>query len=157
VPGRPRAHLLGEGFHDRFARVDLRLAVGRHAHGGNVVRCDVLRTGRAVVRRLVALRRGLERRVGLDLPRRGVLGLHGRSCHWTDPPRPPQPLFGGLASGLGVGRVLHAIASASVSSMVGPMLPATATRRPARSTSWPVSEVVVVLPLVPVIAITLGA
>jgi hypothetical protein len=36
------------------------------------------------------------------------------------------------------------------------MLPATATRRPARSTSRPASEVVVVLPFVPVIAITLG-
>ena len=49
------------------------------------------------------------------------------------------------------------IAAASVSSMVGPMLPAMATRSPARSTSMAVSEVVVVLPLVPVIASTLGA
>jgi hypothetical protein len=37
------------------------------------------------------------------------------------------------------------------------MLPATATRRSQRSTSWAVSEVVVVLPLVPVMASTLGA
>ncbi|MNV68380.1 hypothetical protein D3C71_1612220 [compost metagenome] len=43
-----------------------------------------------------------------------------------------------------------------VSSNVGPMLPATATRLPERSTSWPVSDVTVVLPLVPVIASTAG-
>ena len=47
--------------------------------------------------------------------------------------------------------------SASVSSSVGPMLPATADCFPARSTSWPVSAVTVVLPLVPVIASTEGA
>ena len=45
----------------------------------------------------------------------------------------------------------------SVSSSVGPMLPATATRLPARSTSWPVKAVTVVLPLVPVMASTDGA
>ena len=49
------------------------------------------------------------------------------------------------------------IASASVCSIVGPMLPAAATRRPLRSTSSAVSAVVVVLPLVPVMAMTLGA
>ena len=43
-----------------------------------------------------------------------------------------------------------------VSSKVGPMLPATATVLPARCTSWPVSAVTVVFPLVPVMAITLG-
>ena len=48
-------------------------------------------------------------------------------------------------------------ASASVCSMVGPMLPAIATRLPARSTSSAVIAVVVVLPLVPVIASTFGA
>jgi hypothetical protein len=37
------------------------------------------------------------------------------------------------------------------------MLPATATRRPAASQSWPVSAVVVVLPLVPVMASTAGS
>ena len=42
-------------------------------------------------------------------------------------------------------------------SMVGPMLPAAATRRPARSTSSAVIAVVVVLPLVPVMADTFGA
>jgi hypothetical protein len=40
---------------------------------------------------------------------------------------------------------------------VGPMLPATATVLPLRSTSWPVSAVTVVLPLVPVTASTAGA
>ena len=40
--------------------------------------------------------------------------------------------------------------------MAGPMLPATATRQPTRSSNKPVSEVVVVLPLVPVMASTLG-
>ncbi len=44
-----------------------------------------------------------------------------------------------------------------VSSRVGPMLPATATLSPARATSCPVSEVTVVLPLVPVTAKTAGA
>jgi hypothetical protein len=48
-------------------------------------------------------------------------------------------------------------ASASTSSMAGPMLPATATRIPARDSNCPVREVVVVLPLVPVMASTLGA
>jgi hypothetical protein len=43
------------------------------------------------------------------------------------------------------------------SSIVGMMLPATATRRPVRSTSRPVIAVVVVLPLVPVMAMTCGA
>ena len=52
---------------------------------------------------------------------------------------------------------LASSASASVSSSVGPMLPATATRLPARSTSSAVSAVVVVLPLVPVMASTCGA
>ena len=47
--------------------------------------------------------------------------------------------------------------AASVSSSVGPMLPATATRLPERSTSCPVREVTVVLPLVPVMASTAGA
>ena len=46
---------------------------------------------------------------------------------------------------------------ASVSSRVGPMLPATATGRPVRSTSKPVNAVTVVFPLVPVMASTLGA
>src|SRR2546426_8538977 len=41
-------------------------------------------------------------------------------------------------------------ATRKVSSKVGPMLPARPTRRPARSISLAVSEVVVVLPLVPV-------
>ncbi len=48
-------------------------------------------------------------------------------------------------------------AAASVPSRVGPMLPATATLRPARSTSCAVIAVVVVLPLVPVMASTRGA
>ena len=48
------------------------------------------------------------------------------------------------------------IASASVCSIVGPMLPAAATRLPLRSTRSAVSAVVVVLPLVPVTAIDLG-
>jgi len=48
-------------------------------------------------------------------------------------------------------------ASLSVPSSVGPMLPAIATRRPARSTSSAVMLVVVVLPLVPVIASTPGS
>ena len=45
----------------------------------------------------------------------------------------------------------------SVSSKVGPMLPAVATDLPARSTSSAVIAVVVVLPLVPVMARTCGA
>jgi hypothetical protein len=40
--------------------------------------------------------------------------------------------------------------------MVGPMLPAAATLRPARCASSAVSAVVVVLPLVPVMASTCG-
>ena len=48
-------------------------------------------------------------------------------------------------------------ASASVCSMVGPTLPAIATRRPARATSKLTIAVVVVLPLVPVMASTRGA
>ncbi len=63
-------------------------------------------------------------------------------------------------SGSGCGsssRAAASSASASVCSMVGPMLPAIATRRPARSTSPFVIAVVVVLPLVPVMASSLGA
>ncbi len=45
----------------------------------------------------------------------------------------------------------------SLSSAAGLILPATATVLPARSTSRPVSAVVVVLPLVPVMASTRGA
>jgi hypothetical protein len=48
-------------------------------------------------------------------------------------------------------------AAVSVSSSVGPTLPAIATRRPARSISSAVIAVVVVLPLVPVIATSRGA
>ena len=44
-----------------------------------------------------------------------------------------------------------------VSNKVGPMLPATLTDLPARSINCPVSEVTVVLPLVPVMANTWGA
>ena len=50
-----------------------------------------------------------------------------------------------------------ASAAARVSSNAGPMLPAVATRRPARCTSKAVMAVVVVLPLVPVMASTCGA
>ena len=50
-----------------------------------------------------------------------------------------------------LGQVVPRPAPASVSSIVGPMLPAATTLRPARSTSNAVSAVVVVLPLVPVI------
>ena len=49
------------------------------------------------------------------------------------------------------------MAADKVSSSVGPILPAMATLRPARSTSCVVSEVTVVLPLVPVMPSTLGA
>ena len=55
------------------------------------------------------------------------------------------------------GNVPASMWPARVSSNVGPMLPATATLLPERSTSWPVSDVTVVLPLVPVIASTAGA
>ena len=55
------------------------------------------------------------------------------------------------------GNVSASMWAESVSSKVGPMLPATATLLPARSTSWPVNAVTVVLPLVPVIASTAGA
>ena len=47
--------------------------------------------------------------------------------------------------------------SDNVSSIVGPMFPASATLRPARSTSSAVIAVVVVLPLVPVMASNCGA
>ena len=49
------------------------------------------------------------------------------------------------------------MASVKVSKSVGPMLPATFTVLPARATNCPVSDVTVVLPLVPVIASTCGA
>ena len=49
------------------------------------------------------------------------------------------------------------MASVSLSSIGGLMLPATATDLPARSHKRPVSAVVVVLPFVPVIAMTFGA
>ena len=55
------------------------------------------------------------------------------------------------------GSVPASMCWARVSSSVGPMLPATATLRPAQSASRPVSEVTVVLPLVPVMASTAGA
>jgi len=54
------------------------------------------------------------------------------------------------------GNVSASMRADSVSSKVGPMLPATATGLPTRSTSWPVSAVTVVLPLVPVTASTAG-
>jgi hypothetical protein len=54
------------------------------------------------------------------------------------------------------GSVPASMCAASVSSKVGPMLPATATVLPARATNWPVSAVTVVLPLVPVTASTAG-
>ena len=50
------------------------------------------------------------------------------------------------------GKALVSSRSPSVSSSVGPMLPATATVWPARCSNWPVSEVTVVLPFVPVMA-----
>ncbi len=55
------------------------------------------------------------------------------------------------------GNAVLSIASLSLSSAAGLMLPATATFLPARSHKRPVRLVVVVLPLVPVIAITFGA
>ena len=55
------------------------------------------------------------------------------------------------------GRASSARALVSVSNRVGPILPATATLFPAQRTRWPVSEVTVVLPLVPVMASTFGA
>ncbi|MNT74086.1 hypothetical protein D3C72_2128670 [compost metagenome] len=51
----------------------------------------------------------------------------------------------------------EAMQADSLSSADGLILPATATLLPARSTSRPVSAVVVVLPLVPVIARIFGA
>jgi ABC-type taurine transport system substrate-binding protein len=57
----------------------------------------------------------------------------------------------------GSGASVASSAVANVSSMVGPMLPAAATVRPQRSTSKAHIAVVVVLPLVPVMASTLGA
>ena len=54
------------------------------------------------------------------------------------------------------GNVSASMCALSVSSSVGPMLPATATDLPACSTNWAVSEVTVVLPLVPVMASTAG-
>ncbi len=55
------------------------------------------------------------------------------------------------------GSVSLSSASRNTSSAVGLMLPATWTVRPARRHSKPVKLVTVVLPLVPVIAINLGA
>ena len=55
------------------------------------------------------------------------------------------------------GSAVLSMASDSLSSIAGLMLPATATVLPARSHRRPVSAVVVVLPFVPVIARTFGA
>ncbi|MCY1303973.1 hypothetical protein D9M70_537060 [compost metagenome] len=55
------------------------------------------------------------------------------------------------------GSVAEAMHADSLSSADGLILPATATVLPARSTSRPVSAVVVVLPLVPVTASSFGA
>ena len=55
------------------------------------------------------------------------------------------------------GSAASSSARLKLSSIVGPMLPAATTLRPARSTSSAVSAVVVVLPLVPVMASSRGA